>query len=54
MTTGELVQLYIYDLSGGLARAFSPMLLGKQVITVVVFIRTHIGSTCEVVRGGLW
>ena len=37
MTTGELVQLYIYDLSGGLARAFSPMLLGKQVNPVIMF-----------------
>ena len=28
---GELVQLYIYDLSGGMARTFSQMLLGRQV-----------------------
>ena len=28
---GELVQLYIYDLSGGMARTFSPMLLGRTV-----------------------
>lgn len=28
---GELVQLYVYDLSNGLARQFSPLLLGKQV-----------------------
>lgn len=28
---GELVQLYVYDLSGGMAAAFSPMLLGRTV-----------------------
>lgn len=28
---GELVQLYVYDLSRGLASQLSPMLLGKQV-----------------------
>jgi hypothetical protein len=28
---GEPVQLYVYDLSRGLARQLSPMLLGKQV-----------------------
>ncbi|PSC68604.1 desumoylating isopeptidase 1 [Micractinium conductrix] len=28
---GELVQLFIYDLSGGLARSFSQMLLGRQI-----------------------
>lgn len=30
-TEGEKVQLYVYDLSGGMARQLSPMLLGKQV-----------------------
>ncbi|KAL4855807.1 Desumoylating isopeptidase 1 [Chlorella vulgaris] len=29
--TGELVQLYIYDLSNGMARTFSQMLLGRQI-----------------------
>ena len=28
---GEKVQLYVYDLSNGLARQLSPMLLNKQV-----------------------
>ena len=28
---GTVVQLYVYDLSGGMARTFSPMLLGRQV-----------------------
>lgn len=28
---GELVQLFVYDLSGGMAQTFSQMLLGKQV-----------------------
>ena len=28
---GEVVQLYVYDLSNGLARQLSPMLLKKQV-----------------------
>ena len=28
---GEVVQLYVYDLSNGLARQLSPMLLNKQV-----------------------
>ena len=28
---GETVQLYVYDLSNGLARQLSPMLLNKQV-----------------------
>ena len=27
---GEKVQLYVYDLSNGLARQLSPMLLNKQ------------------------
>jgi hypothetical protein len=31
MAEGEAVQLYIYDLSGGMAKAFSRMLLNKQV-----------------------
>ena len=30
---GEKVQLYVYDLSNGLARQLSPMLLKKQVLT---------------------
>ena len=29
---GEKVQLYVYDLSNGLARQLSPMLLNKQVL----------------------
>lgn len=29
-TEGDLVQLWIYDLSGGLARMYSQMLLGRQ------------------------
>lgn len=28
---GEAVQLFVYDLSGGMARAFSQMLLGRTV-----------------------
>ncbi len=28
---GESVKLYIYDLTQGLARAMSPMLLGRQI-----------------------
>ena len=31
---GEIVQLYVYDLSNGLARQLSPMLLNKQVSRV--------------------
>lgn len=30
---GEKVQLYVYDLSNGLARQLSPMLLNKQVFS---------------------
>ena len=30
---GEAVQLFVYDLSGGMARAFSQMLLGRTVRT---------------------
>jgi len=28
---GELVELYVYDLSGGLAQSLSPALLGQQI-----------------------
>ncbi|KAL4427632.1 hypothetical protein ABPG75_001721 [Micractinium tetrahymenae] len=31
MADGDLVQLWIYDLSGGLARMYSQMLLGRQI-----------------------
>lgn len=31
MSDGEAVQLYVYDLSRGLAKVFSPMLLDKTV-----------------------
>lgn len=33
---GEKVQLYVYDLSNGLARAMSRALIGKQVRTAFV------------------
>ena len=33
---GEKVQLYVYDLSNGLARQLSPMLLNKQVFAASV------------------
>lgn len=31
MAEGRSVQLYVYDLTQGMARSLSPMLLGKQV-----------------------
>jgi hypothetical protein len=37
---GELVELYVYDISGGMARTFSQMLLGKQVthsLGIIIF-----------------
>ncbi len=38
---GEKVQLYVYDLSNGLARQLSPMLLNKQVCVIVFVKYTH-------------
>jgi hypothetical protein len=35
MSDGEKVLLYVYDLTNGLARSLSPMLLGRQVGTKV-------------------
>lgn len=38
---GEQVQLYVYDLSNGLARQLSPMLLNKQVRVSICIERTN-------------
>lgn len=48
---GEKVQLYVYDLSNGLARQLSPMLLNKQVCALLLI--TDIVTLCSVVRGHL-
>lgn len=43
---GEKVQLYVYDLSNGLARQLSPMLLNKQVCLLVLNAGSRGLGTC--------
>jgi hypothetical protein len=55
---GEPVQLYVYDLSGGMARAFSQMLLGRTVEAiyhtsiVVAGAEFYFGGGINVARAG--
>lgn len=55
---GDLVQLYIYDLSGGMARSLSQMLLGRQIEAiyhtsiVVGGMEHYFGGGINVARAG--
>ena len=43
---GEKVQLYVYDLSNGLARQLSPMLLNKQACACLHTV--EVSADCEI------
>ena len=49
---GEKVQLYVYDLSNGLARQLSPMLLNKQVCSRLL-IERHCGTLIHSPRSSM-
>lgn len=57
---GEAVQLFVYDLSGGMARAFSQMLLGRTVRTkekqgrLMPHLQTHVCKNSRQPRTLVW